>query len=281
MNRFAASLLASAFAVPILFAQSVAAPARTCQDIEQFLRTAKVGGFRGTAKGVTAPHRARLDDGQWQHDAAIQTVDESKILFQPVSGPAEMNFRDYWGYNVAGYELAKLLGLNMVPPYVARNVGGTSGSLSWWVTTMVDEADRRRQDLKPPDVDAWNQEMWAIRVFNQLIYNTDDNLTNFLIPPDWHLWMIDFTRAFRIHKKLRNAENLTHADRRLLAKMRELNKPMLQQHLRPYLKNNEIDALLARRDIIVRFFEDKAAREGEAAVYYDFPRTAEACGTGL
>jgi hypothetical protein len=30
-----------------------------------------------------------------------------------------------------------------------------------------------------------------------LIYNTNDNLTNVMISPDWHIWIIDFIRAFR------------------------------------------------------------------------------------
>jgi hypothetical protein len=286
MSKSALCLLASAIAAIACAAparaqqQSGAAPTLGCEEIEQFLRTAQVGTFRDIPKGVTMPHRATLDDGKMQHDAAIQTVDVSKPIFQSTRG-TEMGFRDYWGYNVAGYELAKLLGLNMVPPYVARKVHGSSASLSWWVKTMMDEGDRQQKKLEPPDLGSWNQEMWAIRVFNQLIYNTDDNLTNFLITPDWHLWMVDFSRAFRTQKTLRNPENLTHADRGMLEKMRELNKPKLKEKLGAYLRNSEIDGLLTRRDIIVRFFDDKVAREGEAAVLYDLPRSAEPCGTGL
>ena len=39
----------------------------------------------------------------------------------------ELNFRDTWKFNVAGYELAKMLQLNMVPPYVERRYQRRAG----------------------------------------------------------------------------------------------------------------------------------------------------------
>jgi hypothetical protein len=169
----------------------------------------------------------------------------------------------------------------MVPPYVARKVAGTSASLSWWVNVLMDEADRIKKKLEPPDEAGWNQEMAVIRVFNELIYNTDDNLTNFLITPEWHVWMIDFTRAFRRYRTLREQSNLTRCDRKLLNRMRTLAKPQLEERLGPYLTNTEIEALLARRDLIVAFFDQKVASSGEGTVLFDLPRSGQSCGAGL
>ena len=89
--------------------------------------------------------------------------------------------------------------------------------------------------------------MYTLRVFNQLIYDTDDNLTNVLISPDWHLWMIDFTRAFRAHKDIAQVKNLVQCDRRLLAKMKEVSRSVLKEKMGRYLTGMEIDGLLARR----------------------------------
>jgi hypothetical protein len=61
-------------------------------------------------------------------------------------------------------------------------------------------------------------------------------------------------------------------ERTLLAKMRELNAETLNRHLRPYLTKLEIEALLARRDLIVKLFEERVAAQGEAAVLYDLRR---------
>jgi len=257
-------------------------PNLTCAEMEQFLRDAKVGRQRDITKGVTLPKRATLtsDDGRIVHDASIQTIHESKAAFTTLRG-TELNFKDWWEFNVAAYELAKLLDLNMIPPYVERKVGGKSASLSWWINDAMMEVDRIHKKLDSPDLDTWNKEMYTLRVFNQLIYNTDDNLTNVLISPDWHLWMIDFTRAFRMHKDLAQVKNLVQCDRRLLAKMKELNKEVLKEKMRRYLAGPEIDGMLARRDKIVKFFEDEVAKKGEAAVLFDLPRVGQSCGVGL
>jgi hypothetical protein len=250
--------------------------------MEQFLRQASIVNVRDTPKGVTRPKRATLESGSLKHDASSQTVDQT--LKSPIVSPGsvELNVRDYWGYNIAGYELAKMLDLNMVPPYVERRVEGSRASLSWWVPdVMMDEGERLKRKQDPPDPEQWNRQMAVARLFSQLVYNADDNLTNFLITKDWRVWMIDFSRAFRPHKTLRNPENVTRCDRRLLANLRKLNKALLEQKLRPYLTRSDIDVLLSRRDKIVKFFDGEIARKGDAAVLFDLDRVGEPCGKGL
>jgi hypothetical protein len=56
---------------------------------------------------------------------------------------------------------------------------------------------------------------------------------------------------------------------------------MLEEKLRPYLTRSDIEALLARRDQIVKFFDDQIERKGEAEVLFDLDRVGEPCGTGL
>jgi len=257
-------------------------PKFTCAEMEQHLRDAKIGDQRNIPKGVTLPKRATLtsDDGKIVHDANIKTIHESKTSFTSSRG-TELNFKDWWEFDVAGYELAKLLDLNMVPPYVERKVGGKSASVSWWIDDAMMEVDRVHKKLAPPDLDTWNKEMYTLRVFNQLIYNTDDNLTNVMISPDWHIWMIDFTRSFRTHKDIAQVKNLVQCDRKMLGKMKELNKDVLKEKMGRYLTGTEIDGLLARRDKIVKFFEDEVAKKGEGVVLFDLPRVGQPCGVGL
>jgi hypothetical protein len=269
--------LALCAGVPVARAQQM-----SCDEMEQFLRQASIVNIRDTPKGVTRPKRATLENASLKHDAGIQTIDQT--LKNPTISPGsiELYIRDYWGYNIAGYELAKILELNMVPPYIERKVEGYKGSLSWWVPdVMMDEGERLKRRLEPPDPEQWNRQMAVVRIFSQLVYNADDNLTNFLITRDWRLWMIDFSRAFRPHKTLRNTENLTRCDRRFLENMRHLTKALLEQKLKPYLKRSDIEALISRRDKIVKFFDDEIARKGETAVLFDLGRVGEACGTGL
>jgi hypothetical protein len=255
---------------------------RTCAEMEEFLRSGKIISQKNIPKGVTAPKRLTLEYNGMTHDAAVQTVNISKASFQTIHG-TELNFKDYWAYDVAGYELAKILELNMVPPYVERKVGGNSAALSWWVDTMMMEYDRYEKKMPVPDqeLDSWNKQMYAVRVWHELTYETDPNLTNLLITKDWQLWIIDFTRAFRLFKDVRDRKNLVQCDRRLLAKLRSLDKDQLKEKLSRWLTKSEIDALAARAVKITEFFDKEVAAKGDGAVLYDFPRMQQACGTGL
>jgi len=252
----------------------------TCTEMEEFLRLGKIVAQKSIPKGVTLPQRATLEYRGMQHDAAIQTVDISRTEFRTAL-ITELNFRDSWRYNVAGYELAKMLELNMVPPYVERPVGGHDASLSWWVDDTMMELDRMHRKLDAPDVEAWNKQMYAVRVWHELIYDTDPNVTNLLITKDWQLWIIDFTRAFRMYKDLRGPKNLVQCDRRLLTKLRSLDRDMVTEKLSRWLTKSEIDGIIARAARIVGFFDREAAAKGEGAVLYDFPRSQQACGVGL
>jgi plasmid stabilization system protein ParE len=143
------------------------------------------------------------------------------------------------------------------------------------------ELDRHKKKLQPPDPDKWNKQIYAIRVFHQLIYDTDPNMTNILITKDWRVWMIDFTRAFRWMRELENPRSLEMCDRTLLANLRKLSKESLTARLSRWLGPNEIEGVAARAAKIVELFDRKIAEKGEAKVLYDFSRTCEPCGLGL
>jgi len=258
-----------------------AAPAAlTCAEIETFLKSAKIGRTRDIPVGVTTPQRATLEKGDLKHDAAIQTADIHQPSYTTQKG-TELNFRDTWKFNVAGYELAKMLSLNMVAPYVERRYSGGPAALSWWVNDAMMERDRVQKKLTPPDIARWNDEMQAARLFRELIGDYDFNQTNTLITKDWHVWLIDFTRAFRLTKTLQYPDQVSRADRTFLANLRALNRDAMRAKLGKWLENNLIDAVLARRDVLVGILDKHAAAKGEAAVLYDLPRVSEPCGTGL
>jgi len=188
------------------------------------------------------------------------------------SGQTEMLFVDSYRYNIAAYELATLLGLaDMMPVTVERKWEGKTGSLEWWLPTMpgmIDEAERLKQKKEPPDPDAWNKQMWKKRVFAQLVYDTDPNLTNVSIDVDWKLYMRDFSRSFRLYNKLENAKNLTKCDRMLFDSLKKLDQAQLEEAAKKWLTKPEIKAVMQRRDLIVAYFQKLAAEKGEAEVYY-------------
>jgi hypothetical protein len=214
--------------------------------------------------------RATLDDGTRKHDAFFQTADGSD--------PTRLNYR----FNVAAYELDKVLGLNLVPPTVERAVSGRPASLIWWVDDFaMNELDRRRKGIDPPDLERWSRQVQAVRVFDEFISNTYRDTSpplylnsiwdNLLITTDWTIWITDHTGSFRTRKELQDPESLTRCPRNVLTRLRELNRELLQQTLRKYLSSQQIDALEVRRALLVRHFDDQIASKGEAVVLYELP----------
>ena len=244
-------------------------PQLTVEQMKTFLLNAKVIKEKQTAKGVTAPSRLTMTDGVITHDAAFQTIDESKPKMEFAMGGTEMNFRDSYKYNIAAYELACMLGLGqMMPVTVERKIAGKTGSLTWWLKVQMDEVDRMKKKIKPPYPESWNEQMHRIRVFTQLVFDMDRNLTNLLIGPQWQLYMIDFTRAFRLHQQLKEEKDLVKCDRQLLTNLRKLEASQVDQMLKPYLTKPEIKAIMVRRDKIVSHFEKLIAKKGENEVLY-------------
>lgn len=248
---------------------AVARPALTDAQIEDFLLNARIGDMKGVNTGVTNTRRATLSDGRITHDASIQTVDISQTLFQPARGPAELNFRDTYHFNIAGYRLARLLGLDNIPVSVERRVEGKPAAVTWWIDdVLMDEGGRRK---KPPT--GWLSTRTAaqihiMRVFDELIFNTDRNAGNQLWTTDGDMWMIDHTRAFRLNKKLRTPRLLERAERGLLEKVRGLTVEALTREVGKSLNKSEIEAMLARRDEIVTLFDGMIAKRGEGAILY-------------
>ena len=245
-------------------------PKFTLEQQEEFLRTARIVTTHGVNKGVTNTLRVTMTDGRITHDASVQRIDEHKSVFEKSTGGSELNFRDTYKFNIAGWRLARLLGLDdMVPPSIERKFQGQTAAFTWWIDdVLMDEVARTSKKIEPPDQDHWNSEMYVVRVFDQLIFNTDRNLTNLIIDKQWRIWMIDHTRAFRIQRTVPDSKNLVKCDKTLLAKMKSLDAPGLERELAPYANKEEVRGLLARRDFIVNFFE----RKGDGALYDRPPR---------
>ena len=252
-----------------IFAVAADEPTLTKEQIKQFLLSAKVVNSQRSKKGITHPWRLTLSDGTVTHDASFQSIDEHKPVAQLATG-AELNFVDSYKYNIAAYELAELLGMDdMLPVYVERKWGGNTGSLSWWLPVKMDEEERHKQHLTAPDADAWNNQMYKIRVFDQLVSDSDPNLTNVLIGEDWQIWRVDFTRAFRLNTDLKDpTKNLVRCDRQLLEKLKALDANALTEKTKRYLTKAEVSAVMARRDKIVEHFQKLIAEKGENEVLY-------------
>jgi hypothetical protein len=258
------------------YAQAVAAapaPQLTVEQMKTFLKSAKVVRSRTTSKGVTAPKRLTLTDGAITHDAVFQAVDEKQMVAK-LNGrgrgeTTELNFVDSYRYNLAAYAVAGLLGLDhMMPVYVERRWSGQIGSISWFVPSIMDESERLKNKVQPPNPTDWNHQMYRMRVFTALTRDTDRNLTNVLITPDWKVVMIDFSRAFRLQPELMYGKDLVRIDRKLMAKLEALDGDEVKKTVGDWLTSGEMDAMMKRRDLLVAHFKKLIADVGEDKVLY-------------
>ena len=242
------------------------------EEAERFLRTAKIVSSKSfKTKAVTRPKKVELTDGEQNHFALFKTIDESAPVKHLGRGETELQFSDCFEYEIAAYELDKLLGLGIVPPTIRRRIGTQVGSLSLWIEGAMTEWERLNvRKIHPPDMADWNEQMYTIRLFLQLIYDTDyNNINNLLVTPDWKIYKIDASRAFRNHKELRREGSLERFSRRVLTSLRALTEEDLEENLDRWLTKAQLKALWVRRNLILELADRRVAEEGEEAVLFD------------
>ena len=243
--------------------------ALTPEQMAVFLAKAAIIREKSTSDGTTRPVRATLTDGVLTHDAQFQTIDQAMGVF--TAGKAsEVDFKDTYRFNIAGYRLAQLVGIETVPMSVSRRYKGKNAAVTWWIDdVMFDEGGRQKlQDKLGPDPERTQKQIHILRVWDELIQNKDRNSGNLLWTKDWTLWLIDHTRAFRSGGELLKPNDLVRIERTLFEKMKQLTEATLSETMKGVLTKNEIRPLLKRRDAIVAHFEKLIAARGEVAVFF-------------
>jgi hypothetical protein len=237
------------------------------EEMEAFLLKATVTNSRDAGKGVTGSTRVTLSDGRLTHDAQVQAIDQYKSIFQ-AGKASEVNFRDTYRYNIAGYRLARLIGLTRVPMSVERDIDGKRGAVTWWIDdVMMDEDGRTKKKTIGPDALRFARHIQVMKIWDELIQNKDRNRGNMLWTSDWTLWLIDHTRAFRLEKKLQNPSDLTLCERGLLDGLRKLTPESLGKAVGDSLTAPEQEAVMARRDLLVQHYEDRLAKLGDGILF--------------
>lgn len=236
---------------------------------EQFLSRARIARVRSVGDGVTLPRRATLERDGTVQDAALKDIDFIRPgVTQLDDGAVIFNMEDNWRFEVAAYRIDRLIGLGLVPATVEREYRGKPGSLQWWVESEWSEADRRQNDIQPPDPERWEREQLRMRLFDNLLFNWDRHANNILVTKDFELRLIDHSRAFLAYDELRRPEELTRFSRSLLTGLERLNRDNLRREVGRYLETSKIDALLARRDLILELARTRVQERGEAATLY-------------
>ena len=108
-----------------------------------------------------------------------------------------------------------------------------------------------------------------MKMFDLLIANIDRNQGNLIYDADWHLFLIDHSRAFIDKKDLKGLAPLGRVDRQLWEKMRSLTMEDLDRGLDKWVGAKEKKALLARRDLMAKNIGEMVKQRGETSVFYN------------
>jgi hypothetical protein len=224
--------------------------------IEQWLREAAVERTESIPIGVTKPTRLYFASDGPARSAA----------WKPLRPGIYNGFWESYKSEIAAYELDKLLGLDMVPPSVERTIGGNRGAVIMWVDHL-NMWDQKSQ-LVPLDGLAWTREVSRMKMFDQLIANIDRNAGNLLYDDDFHIVLIDHSRAFTTTTDMRRMASPARIDPHLWKRMEALTLPDLQAGLGGWIGRRELEAMLRRRDRMKTQIETMVRERGELSVFF-------------
>ena len=247
-------------------------PFRDDAEAIAFLESAEVVGSKIIEGTSSQPLRLDLEKDGVRARAIFRTVDVERAKMDNVQEHAR-GFRDHYGYEVAAYHLSRLLGLDNVPPATLRTLDGKKGSIQLWV-----EGAKGIQERMDEGIDDRYQQLWLFQkqnmaVFDNLIYNFDRTPGNMLIDGRGKVWFVDHTRAFKILPSLNHRNDIQVVERELWENLQALDASEVSERLGPYLRNTEIDALMARRNKLVKLIAKRIAKHGEEAILFQFVRS--------
>lgn len=224
-------------------------------QLEDLMRTAKILKMEDVPIGVTKPRRAVFEGGETRVRAA----------WKPLRPAYYKGFRESYKAEIAAYQLDRMLGMNMVPPIVERTVDRETGAMILWVENVM--GWDIKNPVKGPEP-GWSQQITRMKMFDLLIANIDRNQGNLIYDADWHLFLIDHSRAFIEKKDLKRIAELGRVDRALWERMKALTAEELQTKLGEWVSTKEIAALLVRRDLMQQEIGKMIAKRGEASVFF-------------
>ena len=241
---------------------------QSLDEVEEFLLTADVVSVKRAPEGTTAPQKVLLEKNGIRMYACFRYVSVNQREIRLQSGALKFNFRDDAIFEIAAYRLARLMGYPNVPPTVVRRIQGRQGTLQAWVPDCMTEETRIKQKKQAKNVWRWAMQVQAMQLFDSLIYNEDRNLGNVLIDPDWDIWMIDHTRAFRVYDQPADLDQVKCVEKGVWQRLNSVSDQEIEDTLAPYLGGAQIRTLLARRACIVEHLDSLIREKGECRVLY-------------
>lgn len=225
-------------------------------EIEQALRTGRVARTEEVPIGVTKPRRAYL----------APPSPAARFAWKPIIPGYRQGFMESYKAEIAAYKLDVLLDLHMVPPIVERKLDGLTGAAVYWIENV------RGWDVKQPPSGpepAWSHQLARMKMFDLFIGNIDRNQGNLVYDADYHLFLIDHSRAFIGKKDLKGLSPLGTVDRALWARMTALGFDDLKAALGAWVGDGDLRAMLVRRERMAEAIAALVKQRGAGSVFFD------------
>lgn len=240
-------------------------PAGLADDaLERWLEQAEVVAIEELDAGVTDPQRVTLRKDGVELRGVFKRLSTD---FGTVDRRQALDVSDRFEYEIAAYRLDRLLGLDMVPVTVPRTIDGRRGILQFWVDDSINLRTMLERKLTPAGWCDPEPQYNLMNVFDVLIHNTDRTQENALFTRDWMLVLIDHSLAFRTYQKRPRLLYMGELQLppALAERLAALDAGQLQQALGPWLHRRQIEALLKRRDQLLREYRARAGADERAA----------------
>ena len=242
-------------------------PFASDEEVVAFLQTAQVVSMERLDAGINKPYKVLLEQNSMLVHAVFRDVKSRKPQAK-VRGSVRIDYRDDAIFEVAAYELNRLLGLRIVPPAVVRQIDGKQGSLQLWVEGAMTESKRLKEKLMPPNLLQWSQMRQIRYIFDELVHNEDRNLGNLLIDSDWRVWLIDHTQCFHPYARIYYRDRLSHISNQLWSALKETPPDLVRRRMADYLTAGQIDALLGRWRLLMEHYSDQIEELGPKRVLF-------------
>jgi len=229
-------------------------------EMEKFLQTAKIVSIdKDQDAGRTSPWEIELQDGDKTEKGFFKHVDRRRPGF----------LADSYIYELAAYELDRMLDANMVPPVVNRQIESIDGSLQLFVVGCMRESDRSRKSISPPNEINFEDMKKEISIFEHLTYCVPNDPDDILIQEEcWKVWRVDFSQAFVPEHSLIPELPVLRCSRKLWRNLKNLNEDEVRKRLAAFLNPQEIEAVLARRLNLIKKVQSLIEQKGEDAVLF-------------
>jgi hypothetical protein len=222
------------------------------EQVLDFLRTADVVWKEKMGSGTNKSKRKLMLE---KNGVRAHAIHRTGYEIKEVPGG---DFVDSYLSDIAAYEMAILLGLENVPPVVRRK----GGSLQIWIENATTDAIRRQKGEEPEDPERFERQLQNMRIFDNLIANSDRNPGNIVIGADGKVWFVDHGRSFAGQEELKYPELITGCDRALWQRLREVSDDEIREAVGPYVRTY-MRELLLRRQLLVKEIQRRIDVEGE------------------